>query len=256
MMPRRVVSLNPCLDAVLVAVADRGQIAALSHYARDAYGSTIAAVARTLPVTYESAEEVMMLRPDLILASRLTGPATQAALGRLGVKVEAFAVPNTVAESLAQVARIAALVGHPDRGARLIGRIDAALAAAAPPPGSRPVAALVFQPQGFAAGTGTLMNEMLVRTGFLNVAARYGVGQWGNVSLERLLADPPRMLLAGQARPGAPTWAERLVTHPALRAVAGRMQRAAFPERLLYCGGPALIQTAQVLAAARRGVRG
>ena len=29
--PRRVVSLNACLDAILVHVADRGQIAALSH---------------------------------------------------------------------------------------------------------------------------------------------------------------------------------------------------------------------------------
>ena len=29
--PRRIVSLNACLDAILVHVADRGQIAALSH---------------------------------------------------------------------------------------------------------------------------------------------------------------------------------------------------------------------------------
>ncbi|HUH09083.1 MAG TPA: ABC transporter substrate-binding protein, partial [Brevundimonas sp.] len=36
--PRRVVSLNACLDAILVHVADRGQIAALSHYAREPVG--------------------------------------------------------------------------------------------------------------------------------------------------------------------------------------------------------------------------
>jgi iron complex transport system substrate-binding protein len=29
--PRRVVSLNPCLDGVLIALADPGQIVALSH---------------------------------------------------------------------------------------------------------------------------------------------------------------------------------------------------------------------------------
>ena len=254
--PKRIVSLNPCLDAIVVEVADRSQIAALSHYARQDQGSTIAALARTYPMTYESAEEVMMLRPDLVLASRHTALATRAALARFGVAVELFAVPDTVKASLDQVLGIAGLAGHPDRGAALVRRIEAAIAAAAPPPGEKPIPALVFQPQGFAAGDGTLIDEMLRRTGFANVAPRYGIKQWGNVSLERLLADPPRMLLAGQASPGAPTWAERIVSHPALKAVAGTMHRAVFPERLLYCGGPTLIKTAAVLAAARRSMEG
>ncbi len=247
-----IVSLNPCLDAILVEVADRRQIAALSHYSRQPQGSTIAALARTFPQTYESAEEVMLLRPDLILASSHTAPATRGALERFGVPVEGFDVPASVDESLKQIERIAVLVGHLERGRALIARINAAISAAAPPPGRKPVEALVFQPQGFAAGDGTLIAEMLKRTGFVNVAARYGIVQWGNVSLERLLADPPQILLAGETSPGAPTWAERIVNHPALKAVAGRMQRAVFPERLLYCGGSSLIQTAQVLSDARR----
>ncbi len=250
--PERVVSLNPCLDAILLAVADRAQVAALSHYARDPYSSTVAETARSLPFTYESAEEVMALRPDLVLASRHTAPATRAALQKFGVALELFDVPVTVAASLAQVDRVARLVGHPDRGAALITRIRAALAAAAPPPGARPVSVLVFQPQGFAAGDETLIGELLRRTGFVNAAARYGLKSWGNVSLERLIADPPDLLLSGEVSPGAPTWAERVVSHPALRALAGRMQRATFPERLLYCGGPSLIATAELLAQARR----
>jgi iron complex transport system substrate-binding protein len=64
------------------------------------------------------------------------------------------------------------------------------------------------------------------------------------------------VLLAGQARPNAPTWAERILDHPALAAIAPRMARAVFPERLLYCGGPVLIETAAVLAAAHRQVLG
>ncbi|MBI1186619.1 MAG: ABC transporter substrate-binding protein, partial [Alphaproteobacteria bacterium] len=74
--PRRVVSLNPCLDVILVHIADRTQIAALSHYARDASSSTIADIARTLPFTYESAEEILSLDPDLVLASTHSALAT------------------------------------------------------------------------------------------------------------------------------------------------------------------------------------
>lgn len=252
--PKRIVSLNPCLDEVLVEVADRSQIAALSHYARDPQASTVSEVARTYPQTYESAEEVMMLRPDLVLASRHSSPATRAALTRLGIHFELFPVPNSIAASLAHVMRIATLAGHPERGAALVARIKAALAAAAPPPCQAPIPALVFQPRGFAAGEGTLVNELLRHTGFVNYAPRYGIKQWGDVSLERLIADPPKLLLSAEVEPGAPTWAERIVSHPALRALSGRMQRAIFPERLLYCGGPTLIQSAAILAAARRQV--
>lgn len=249
--PRRVVSLNPCLDAILVEVADPGQIAALSHYARDPHSSTIAQIARRFPMTHESAEEVLLLRPDLVLASRHTAPATRAAMKRAGLKVELFSVPETVAESLAQVDRIAALVGRPDRGRALASRIDAAIARAAPPAGERPIPALIFQPRGFAAGGGTLADEMLRRTGYANRASRYGLKKWGNVRLEQLILDPPTVLFAGEVAAGAPTWAERVLTHPALHGVAHRMRRATFPERLLYCGGPALIITAAVMAAAR-----
>jgi iron complex transport system substrate-binding protein len=252
--PRRIVSLNPCLDQVLVEVAEPSQIAALSHYARDPQSSTISTRARNFPQTYESAEEVMALRPDLVLASRHTSPATRAALTRFGVRLELFGVPNTIAESLAQVNEIATLCGHPERGAALVRRIDAAVDAAKPPADRAPVTALVFQPRGFAAGEGTLVDELLRRTGFTNVAPRYGIRQWGDVSLERLIADPPQLLLSAAVQPGAPTWAERVVSHPALAALKGRMHRAVFPEALLYCGGPTLIQSAAILAEARRRV--
>jgi iron complex transport system substrate-binding protein len=252
----RVVSLNPCLDAVLVHVADRAQILALSHYARDPQQSNIAAVARTFPITHESAEEVIALRPDLVLTAAHSSLATRAALKRLSIRAELFKVPNSWVDNQAQIRRIAAAVGHPDRGEALIARVEAAMAKAAPRPGARPVTALVFQPNGFAAGHGTLVDEMMRRAGFVNVAERYGLKKWGNVSLERLLDDPPEVLLAGQAAPNAPTWAERILNHPALASVGPRMTRAVFPERLLYCGGPVLIDTAAVLATARRQVLG
>lgn len=252
----RVVSLNPCLDAVVLRVADRAQIAALSHYARDPQQSSIAAIARTYPVTYESAEEVIALRPDVALTAAHSSPATRAALTRLGIRAELFKVPNSWIENQEQIRRIAAVCGHPDRGEALIAQVGTALAKAAPPPGARPMTAVVFQPNGLAAGHGTLVDEMMRRAGFVNVAERYGLKKWGNVSLERLLADPPEVLLAGQSAPNAATWAERLLNHPALASIAPRMKRAVFPERLLYCGGPVLIDTAAALAAARRQVLG
>ena len=252
--PQRIVSLNPCLDVILIHVADRAQIAALSHYARDDYGSTFAPLARTLPFTYETAEEVIALSPDLVMTGRHSSLATRNALDRLKISTALFGVPDTVAESLEQVREVAALVGHPERGEALIGKIETALAEAAPKPGTPPLSALVFMPGGFASGPGTMMDEMMRKMGLENAAPRYGLKSSRRVPLERIIADPPDVLLAGEAWPGAANWALRVMTHPALSRVAGRMERATFPERLLFCGGPVLIQTAAALSRAREHV--
>ncbi|MDR6625650.1 ABC transporter substrate-binding protein [Caulobacter segnis] len=254
--PKRIASLNACLDAMLVHLADRSQIAALSHYAREERGSTVAAQARALPFTWESAEEIIALQPDLVLASQHSALATRNALKRLHVPVERFAVPKTVEESLAQVQRVARLIGQVDRGEQLIARIRTALAAATVRPGARRLSALIYQPNGFAAGPHTLVDEMMTRAGFDNAARRYGLKSWGNVPLELLLTDPPEVLLVGEPAAGARSWADRVMTHPALGALNGRMKQARLPERLLYCGGPVLIQTAQAMASARAEVLG
>lgn len=249
--PRRIVSLNPCLDVILVAVADRSQIAAVSHYSHDPSSSSIGPAGASYPFTYESAEEVLALRPDLVLTGRHSSPATRAALERLGVRTELFAVPDTVADSLIQVRQIARAVGHPDRGEALVAQIEAALAAAAPPPGAPRLTALTYQSGGFASGPGTMMDEMMRRCGLDNAVTRYGLKRTGNVPLELLVADPPDILLAGLAAPGAPSWADRVSNHPALARVAHRMHRASFPQQLTFCGGPVLIRTAAMLARAR-----
>jgi iron complex transport system substrate-binding protein len=249
--PRRVVSLNPCLDVILVHVADRAQIAAISHYSHDPSSSSIGPSGASYPFTYESAEEVLSLRPDLVLTGRHSSPATRAALKRLGIPAELFAVPNTVEESLEQVRQVARAVHRPERGEAVIAKVRAALAAAAPRPGTPRLSAVTYQAGGFATAPGTMMDEMMRRCGLDNAAARYGLKRTGNIPLELLVADPPDVLLAGQAEPGAPTWADRVLTHPALSRVATRMHRATFPQQLTFCGGPVLIETARMLAKAR-----
>lgn len=250
--PQRIVSLNPCLDAILLQVADRGQVAAISHYSHQPISTSSGAYGLSFPYTYETAEEVVALRPDLVLTARHSSPATRAALKRLGVRTELFGVPMSVEESLVQVRQVANAVGHPERGEALVARIRQALAEAAPPPGARPLTAVTYQSGGFATAPGTLMDEMMRRTGFVNAAGRYGLKQTGDIPLERLIANPPDVLLAGQGHPGAPTWADRVLRHPALAAVGPRMHRANFPQNLTFCGGPVLIDAAQMLAQARR----
>lgn len=249
--PRRIVSLNPCIDTILVNIADTDQIAALSHYARDPSASTISEIAKTLPFTSDSAEEIITLAPDLILSAGHSSLATRRALQRVGMKSELFPVPNSIAESLEQIRKIAALVGYPERGEALVLRIQAAIEAARPPQGHTLYTALLFQPNGLAAGSGTLADEMMTLVGFKNVANRYGIRRWGNVGLEQLLDQPPQVLLADGLANDKPRWADRVLSHAVLRNTEQAFKRINFPKVLLFCGGPVLIKTAHALSEAR-----
>ena len=250
---RRIVSLNPCLDAILVRVAEPAQIAALSHYSREPVASSIGpAAAARFGVTYETAEEVIALKPDLVLASRHTAAATRNALTGLGILLALFTAPASVGESLEQVRRIAGLAGHPERGEAEAARIAAALDRAAPPPGAPRVRALVYERDGFASGPHTLMDELLTRTGFTNAAADYGYARAADIPLDLVVARPPQLLLSGETTPGAPSWGERVMRHPALEALRGRVRIVTFPVHLLNCGGPNLVEAAPRLAAPRR----
>ena len=253
--PLRIVSLFPCVDAILLRIADPGRIAGLSRLAHEAEVSTVAAAASPYPSVGDNAEALLALRPDLVVVSHYTARPTLESLRRAGVRLLEVAPQLTVEDSLAQVQDVADAIGPPDRGRDLTARIrtalDRAVPAVAPPSGPR---ALVFQNAGFVAGTGTLIDDMLRRTGFRNMAQTYGLSGFGDLALERVVADPPDVLLAGIPRPGAPAWGERVLRHPALMQLAGRMRLEPFPEGLLLCGGPVLLQTAPRLAAIHRRV--
>src|SRR3546814_11450986 len=67
--PQRIVSLNPCVDAVLMRIADPGQIAAISQYSLDPQATSIPIEqASHFAATSGTAEEVLAKRPDLVIA--------------------------------------------------------------------------------------------------------------------------------------------------------------------------------------------
>lgn len=246
----RIVSINPCIDAVLMRVADAAQIAAISHYSQDPRATSIPiAVARRFRATSGTAEEILALRPDLVLLSGALPPATAAALARLHVRTLELPLPQSLAESEVQVRTIANAVGRPERGAALAGQIAMAVRRAQPPRAT-PVAALIWQGGGLVPASGTLPDEMLRAAGFANLGAAYGLKNWDILPMEYLVAKPPRVLLT--ARDAGRD--DRLLGHPVMRRLGDRIAVRDFPERLLFCGGPTIIEVMDRLSAVRRSL--
>lgn len=252
----RVVSINPCIDAVLVRVADPAQIAGISRYSQDPQASSIPlGIARRFRATSGTAEEVMALSPDLVLAGSFVEPATLAAFRRLGIRLLQYDVPATIDESIGQMRAIAAAVGHAGRGEALARQTQRAIAAAradlrSASGSAAATPALIWARDGLVPGAGTLADDVLHTSGFHNLSRSYGLRQWDILPLEYLVAHPPRVLLSA----GNASHDDRVLGHPVLQQLAQRIAVRHYPEHLLHCAGPVIIEAVTRLAAIRRSL--
>ena len=241
--PHRIVSLNLCADQYLLALADRDQIAALTQFARDPQMSAAAPQAASLRVSRGSAEDVLALRPDLIIASPGRRRETMAQLSGRGIATLDLSPAESYAEIVAQVRAVAGAIGHPDRGERLIARMDAALASI-PRNSGRGRTAAYYQRRGYLTGTGTLVDELMHRVGLRNLAAQLGKPVLARVSLEELALARPDYLMVETATERVTDQGTELLHHTLL----GAIPRLRVPQAWTVCGGPAYIRAATTLA--------
>ena len=244
--PGRIVSNNPCIDGILAEIADPASIGAISRYSQEPESSSAPLDwANRFPAIGTSAEEILAAAPSLVLSGNYASTGTNTALEKAGIPVRSFGVPATLDESEAQVAGIARAIGRDTQGAALIDRMKQATR---PTPGTQ--SAIIWQTGGFVAGKGTIQDELLERAGFRNASTRYGLKQWDILPLETILRDPPDVIFTPVSGIGEDARALAL-RHRVLRHLAGRTRIIAFPDRLLFCGGPTVIEAMHRLRGAR-----
>jgi iron complex transport system substrate-binding protein len=233
------------VDSVLVRILPVSRIAAISRYSQDPAATSIPLdVARRFHATAGTAEEVIAMHPDLVIASTYTPPATQAAYARAGLKTLLLGIPDSIAESQAQVTQIADAVGARAGGARINADIDRAVAQWSRKDDRLP-SALLYISGDLATGGSTLLNEMMTRVGFRNAAASYGLTHTGTVSAETIVTRPPAVVIA----------TERVGRGTALRhRLLPNTPQAVFPRVLINCGGPSIPAALERLAAIRASV--
>lgn len=241
--PQRIVSLNLCADQYLMALADPGQIAALTPYARDPAMSAAAKLALRLPVARGHAEEVLALAPDLILASPFRRREALAVVEAGNVPVVDVPPAENYADIVAQIRLVAKAVGHADRGEALIRDMDTALAAL-PRPSGRAVAAY-YQRRGYMTGQDTLIDDLMNRVGLVNLAGKLGKPALARVSLEEMVAARPDFLIVESSTDRVADQGTEMLHHPALATIP----RLRLPQAWTVCGGPAYAAAARSLAA-------
>lgn len=245
-LPQSFVSINLCLDQTLIDLADPKKILGLSPFARDPSRSWLAEAAKKLPVLSGTAEEILMLRPDRVLADGYSRSTTIDMIRANGIAIEIFPSAATIDGAKNQIRRLGDLLGESEKAQARIDAINAALE------GLRAVATtglrvLPLSRRGWAAGGDTLLGSILKEGGLLNVASGKGGGAGGFLDLETIITLRPDILVVSSTGDIAEDQGRALLLHPALMNLFPPERRLVIPEQYTVCEGPMLATAIDLL---------
>lgn len=198
----RVVSQSVGTDELLLALAEPGQIAALSHLAKDGRFSAVAAQAAAHEgITSGDAETILRHRPTLVLFTDYSRAELVAQVKRAGVRIWSYDRYATLADAHASLRALAAELGGeaPARAERIVADAEARLSTLARRLAGRVrVAALAPTTYGVLAGRGTTFDDLCARAGADNLAVTLGkLEGFARLPTEAMLAWPVDFFVVG-----------------------------------------------------------
>lgn len=248
--PQRVVSINLCTDQLAMLLAAPGQLVSVSHLARDPRSSVMVDAAMAYPANRALAEEVYLLKPDLVLAGTFTARATVSMLERLGIPVATFPPASSLADVRQGMVDMGRALGREDQAAAMVARFDAGLAQVGLPGGAGPTAA-TYAANGYTPGANSLSGDIIKAAGFRHLATELGLSHGGFLPLEALILSAPDLVVVGETYPGN-SRAEEILSHPALTQLRGG--RETLEDRDWVCGLPGVVDAVTRMRAAREAL--
>ncbi|MBI5932434.1 MAG: cobalamin-binding protein [Chloroflexi bacterium] len=248
----RVVSLAPSNTEILFALGAGDKVVGRDEV------SDYPAEALSLPTVGGwsgfSAEAIVALKPDLVLAAEINSPELVAELEGLGLTVYYLANPKTLEDLYTNIEIVATLTGRD--ATKLTDSLKARVAAV-----DEKIMPLSYAPSVFyevdatdpskpySVGPGTFIHLLINRAGGANAVELAGITDpYPQISLEQLVIAPPDIIILGDSMWG--TTAEAVVARPGWDTLKAVVNGKIFPfdDNLVSRPGPRLIDGLEALA--------
>lgn len=249
--PQRVASINLCADVLLLNLLPRERIASVSWLAAVSPLSAVREQAAGISTNHATLEELLLLKPDLVVARRGHAASVLRQMRSRGVAVHEIEVAPTLAQAMREWQALADVLGVSDKAGSLLVRAQQRLAAL-PPRAGKPPTAVIFGPGGYSYGKGSMAHDLLRLAGWDNLAAYVLPGAGGTLPLEALVLGQPDLLIheASEQDRRINTLGRQIAAHPVLH---GRSPaELTMSSSAWACGGPEAIEAVELLAAQRR----
>jgi len=245
--PQRVVSMNVCTDQLAMMIAQPGQLHSVSWLAADPSVSALADQVGDLVLNHGLAEEVFLMKPDLILSGVFSTRATVQLLKRLGFHVEEFEPASSFDDIRKNITRMGKLLGNEERAHALIAGFDRELAELNAIPSTDQTLALYYA-NNYTSGIGTLADEIVDTSGLINLGKKLGYSGTVKLPLELLVTAEPDLVVGRDRNYIVPSKAQENFKHPAYLAITGADRGVSMESRYWVCGTPFTLNAARKLA--------
>lgn len=227
--PQRVASLNLCTDELVLLLADKAQLASVTKLGANANETPLAVRASGLHRNNGRMESVAALMPDLVITGGGANRYAAEIARRIGTRVVDVPPPTTIEEMRRNIRTVAAAVGQRARGERLVAHFDAKLGSV---PG-RQRSAVLLSGGGYTVRTDSLAASLARHAGLRQ--QRYSSER---VALDRLIADPPDVIVITRYRAGQASLHQMWLAHPALKRLPLSTEIIEIDGRSWTCLGP------------------
>jgi iron complex transport system substrate-binding protein len=259
--PTRIVSMNLCADEMVLALADREHIQSVSWFVANPDMSWSAEQAAGIPVNHGLAEEIIPLTPDLVVTGRFSNPATKDVLRRLGIPVFEISLATDLGSISRQIRSVAQVLQQEERGEGLVSAMQERFTQLGSGEPYAHLSAVVYEPNGYVAGVGSLAHEVIQVAGLRNLAVDLELVNYGQFPLELLIVNRPDVLIMNRLNDAAPSLAHAVLDHPALTKAFGAKEIVSIPSQAWACGSPKLLdavaelrRAADLILASRTGL--
>ena len=124
--PKKILTFAMYTDQIVLGLVTSDYLVGINTLLDDPVLSNIIPIAKkiTKKIGNPGAEEVLSMKPDLVIVSDWTQAEKIQAMRDLGIKVVSVKSPETIQDTKDAVTQVAAAIGEPEKGKRLISLMD------------------------------------------------------------------------------------------------------------------------------------
>ncbi len=195
-----IVSLTLATDEILLAIADKNDISAISNLSTDPGLSNIVDKAADFKnrLGTTDIEKVIALKPKIVFVADWTDEKIVKQLTDAKIDVYVYTTPNSIEEVRQLIRDIAAKINKKAEGDKLIEWMDKRLQAVADKistlDDSQKLTGMSCDSFFYTYGKGTTFDDIAKNAGIINAASQAGMEKWQQISKEKIIEVDPDLI--------------------------------------------------------------
>lgn len=236
----RVVSLNLCADAYLMAFAKPEQILGLTQQSSDPTLSAFVEEASNFPVSGGRMSNILEQQPDIIIINNYSPPPNKALMDRLGIRIVKLDAANSYQSARTEILQLGKAIHRLEAAKAYLAQLDKELEDAQHTKLTYMPSIINYQRRGIVVGETHILDDIIQLAGAQNLGRDTG-RTIGPMSLENLIRLQPDYVLSisenDEQTLKAQDRGSEILSHPALQKMFSAERHIYIPQNLTVCAG-------------------